>query len=302
MGRRILITIAMLLVTAGGVGAQTDYEKQQLTWRRDREEKLKAADGWLTVSGLFWLREGTNEFGAAPTNDIVLPVATAAARIGVFELQGERVLLRVDEGVSVTIDGRLVRETELKFQKNSSQPIVNGDLTFIVLRRGEKFGLRLKDQNSAARRHFTGLRWYPVREEYRVTARFVPYETPREVPIINILGDIETYRSPGLLRFTLNGLDYSLEPVAVGESQLFIIFRDLTSNRTTYGAARFLYTSLPVDGKVTVDFNQAINPPCAFTIYATCPLPPRQNRLGVAIEAGEQTYSGLTGDHAINNR
>jgi len=300
MGRQTLVTLALLLAMAGGVGAQTDYENEQRAWRRNREEKLKAADGWLTVSGLFWLREGANEFGAAPTNDIVLPAASAAARIGVFELTGEKIVLRVDEGVSVTIDGKPVRETELKLQANSSRPIVNGDLTFIVLRRGEKYGLRLKDQNSAARRHFTGLRWYPVREEYRVTARFVPYETPREVPIINILGDIETYRSPGLLRFTLDGRDYSLEPVEVGERQLFIIFRDLTSNRTTYGAARFLYTSQPVDGKVTIDFNQAVNPPCAFTIYATCPLPPRQNRLGVAIEAGEQTYTGLTGDHAIN--
>jgi len=172
----------------------------------------------------------------------------------------------------------------------------------IVLKRGEKYGLRFKDRNSVARRNFTGLRWYPAKEEYRVTAHFIHYETPREVPIINILGDIEKYNSPGLLRFTLKGQEYTLEPVAVGEKRLFIIFRDLTSNRTTYGAARFLYTDWPVDGQVEVDFNQAVNPPCAFTIYATCPLPTRQNRLNVAIEAGEQIYHGPISDHAINNR
>jgi len=300
--RRVVISILLLLATATGVAAQTEYEKEQQAWRRDREEKLKATDGWLTVSGLFWLREGINEFGAGSGNDIVLPSATAASRIGAFELTGDRVRLRVDEGVTVTIDGQPIRETELKLDANSSKPIVNGDLTFIILRRGEKYGLRFKDQNSAARRHFSGLRWYPVKKDYCVTASFTPYDTAREVSIINLLGDIEKYRSPGLLRFTLQGQDYSLEPVEIAGGRFFIIFRDLTSNRTTYGAARFLYTSTPVDGKVTIDFNQAINPPCAFTIYATCPLPPRQNRLNVAIEAGEQTYPGLISDHAINNR
>lgn len=302
MGRLTIITAGLLLAMVARSSAQTDYEKQQAAWRLDREAKLKGPDGWLTVSGLFWLREGINEFGSGPTNDIVLPSPGAAARIGAFELAGDSIKLRVAEGVEVVIDGRPVREAELKLNANSSKPIVSGELAFIVLRRGDKYGVRFKDQNSAARRHFSGLRWYPVREEYRVTADFTPYQTPREVPIINLLGDIEKYRSPGILRFSLRGADYSLEPVEAGDGRLFIIFRDLTSNRTTYGAARFLYAGLPVDGKVTIDFNQAVNPPCAFTIYATCPLPPRQNRLNVAIEAGELIYHGATSDHAINNR
>lgn len=300
---RHLLTISILASTlAGSLLAQTKYEKEQQAWRLDREERLKAEDGWLTVAGLFWLREGVNEVGAAPTNDIVLPSAGAPARLASFDLSGEKITLRVEENLPVFIEGRPVRETELKLTANSSKPIVHGDLTFIVLKRGEKYGLRFKDRNSVARRNFTGLRWYPVKEEYRVTATFVPYEAPKEVPIINILGDIERYQSPGLLRFTLKGQEYSLEPVAVGEKRLFIIFRDLTSNRTTYGAARFLYVDRPVDGKVEIDFNQAVNPPCAFTIYATCPLPARQNRLSVAIEAGEQIYHGPISDHAINNR
>jgi len=300
---RQLVTISILVTSfAGSLLAQTSYEKQQQAWRTDREEKLKADDGWLTVAGLFWMREGLNEVGSAPTNDIVLPSAGAPARLGSFELSGEKIILRVEDNLPVLIDGRPVRETELKITANSSKPIVYGDLSLIVLKRGEKYGLRFKDRNSVARRNFTGLRWYPAKEEYRVTARFIPYETPREVPIINILGDIEKYNSPGLLRFTLKGQEYTLEPVAVGEKRLFIIFRDLTSNRTTYGAARFLYTDWPVDGQVEVDFNQAVNPPCAFTIYATCPLPTRQNRLNVAIEAGEQIYHGPISDHAINNR
>jgi len=301
MEQRAIIGCILLLFGASiGVEAQTDYQREQQTWRHDREEKLKAADGWLTVAGLFWLREGTNDFGNGPTNDIVLPSTQAADRIGTIDLAGEQIWLRVANGVRVTIDGKPVQETAIELKANSSRPIVHGDLTFIILRRGDKYGLRFKDQNSAARRHFSGLRWYPVKEDYRVTASFTPYERPREVPIINLLGDIEKYRSPGLLRFKLEGKEYTLEPVEVGDQRFFIIFRDLTSNRTTYGAARFLYTSLPVDGKVTIDFNQAINPPCAFTIFATCPLPPRQNRLNVAIEAGEQLYPGVISDHAIN--
>jgi uncharacterized protein len=298
-----LLTISILILSlTESLSAQTKYEKDLQAWRIDREERLKAEDGWLTVSGLFWLREGINEFGSAPTNDIVLPASSAPARIGSFDLTGEKITLRVEENLPVLIDGRPVRETELKMTANSSKPIVQGDLTFIVLKRGEKFAIRFKDRHSAARRNFTGLRWYPAREEYRVTATFIPYDTPKEVPVINILGDIEKYQSPGLLRFQLKGQEYALEPVAIGEKRLFIIFRDLTSNRTTYGAARFLNTDWPVDGKVEIDFNQAVNPPCAFTIYATCPLPTRQNRLTVAIEAGEMIYQGPISDHAINNR
>lgn len=301
MIRNLMTTILLLAFTLTVTG-QSKYEKDLAAWRLDREAKLRGDDGWLTVAGLFWLREGTNELGSAPVNDIVLPSASAPAHLASFELTGGRVTLRVAEKVAVTIDGQPVREVELKMDSNSSRPIVHDDLTFIVLRRGDKFGIRFKDRQSYARRNFTGLRWYPANEEYRVTATFVPYETPREVAILNILGDIEKYQSPGLLKFKLKGQEYALEPVAVGGGKLFIVFRDLTSNRTTYGAARFLYASHPVDGRVEIDFNQAVNPPCAFTIYATCPLPPRQNRLGVAIEAGEQIYHGPVSDHAINNR
>ncbi len=301
---RLALLLSWLVLTGcvtafGQVASGGGYGETLGKWRTEREAKLKAEDGWLTVSGLFWLREGTNDFGGGPTNDIVLPAAAAPERIGTFDLQGGRVRLLVVDGVGVTIDGKLVREYDLgSAESKGSKTIVQGDLSFQVLRRGDKFAVRFRDKNSVARRNFTGLRWYPARENYRVTARFEPYDQPKEVPIINLLGDIEKYHSPGLLRFTLNGVEQTLEPVASGEEKLFIIFRDLTSNRTTYPAGRFLYVDRPRDGVVTIDFNQAINPPCAFTLYATCPLPPRQNRLTVAIEAGELTYHNPSSDHA----
>lgn len=282
--------IAFLFAISATSDAQESYEKTIQGWRADREAKLKADDGWLTVTGLFWLREGQNDFGSAPTNDIVLPANSAPEKIGAFELKDGKVILRVSEGVRVTVNGKEVRETELQSDATKRSDLIQtGDLSFLLLKRGERWGIRLKDKNSAARREFSGLRWYPVKESYRITAQFIPYDQPKEVPIQNILGDIENYQSPGLLKFKVNGQEQTLEPVLSGD-KLFIIFRDLTSNKTTYASSRFLYAAKPENNQVTLDFNQTINPPCAFTAYATCPLPPKQNRLKVAIEAGELTY------------
>lgn len=289
----LFVALSLLAAVSMLVAAQDSYEKTIQTWRAEREVGLKADEGWLTVSGLFWLREGLNDFGAAPTNDIVLPHGSAPDRIGSFELNSGKVTLRVANGASVTVNGKSAHELEVRSDAVGKPDLIKaGELSFILLKRGERFGIRLKDKNSRARREFTGLRWYPVKESYRVSAQFISYEQPKEVPIINIIGDIDKYKSPGLLKFKLNGQEYTLEPVMSGSERLFIIFRDLTSNRTTYAASRFLYAYKPKDGQVTLDFNQAINPPCAFTAYATCPLPPKQNRLNVAIEAGELIYHG----------
>jgi len=162
-------------------------------------------------------------------------------------------------------------------------------LTMFVIHRGDKYAIRMKDKNSTYRRDFTGLHWYPVRPEYRVTARFVAWPEPKTIPIANILGQTEPTPSPGYVVFTLNGVEAKLDAVAEDDS-LFLIFRDKTAGKTTYGAGRFLNTEMPKDGTVVLDFNQAYNPPCAFTPYATCPLPPPENRLDIAIEAGELKY------------
>ncbi|MBL8203045.1 MAG: DUF1684 domain-containing protein [Blastocatellia bacterium] len=285
-----LINAVLLLAFVLGVAAQTEYEKTIQTARTDREAKLKADDGWLTVSGLFWLKEGANEFGADSSNDLVITASGAPAKIGTFDLQDGKVTLRVASGVTVTVDDKPVQEYQLQGDAaKKPEAIRTGDLTFLLLKRGARYGIRLKDKNAASRREFTGLRWYPVKEEYRVTAQFLPYDQPKDVPIINILGDVENYKSPGLLKFKLRGQEYTLEPVNSGE-KLFLILRDQTSGKTTYAASRFLYADKPKDGQVILDFNLVINPPCAFTAYATCPLPPKQNRLNTAIEAGELIY------------
>ena len=233
-----------------------------------------------------------NPFGSAPTNEIVLP-ASAPGRAGAFELRQGKVTVRLQGNVNATVGGQPLTAQELKSDQTGSPDVITmGRLTMHVIQRGQRFGVRLKDLDSAARRDFKGLAWFPVDDTYRVTARFVPYAPPRPLAVPNILGEIEEMRSPGYAVFTLEGREVRLEPVleAAGARELFFIFRDLTAGKETYPAGRFLYSSLPRDGTVVLDFNKAYNPPCAFTRFATCPLPPKGNKLDLRIAAGEKDH------------
>lgn len=287
---RFSLVLVAVFLTAVAVAGQTAYRSEVNNWRKQQETELKADDSWLTVAGLYWLKEGPNSFGTDASNNMVLPAGSAPGKVGTFELRNGVTTLMVFDGVNVTSQGQPVRTIEMQPDTTDAPTSITvGDLTMLVIKRGERYGLRLRDKNSRRRREFKGLRWFPVQESYRVTARFVPHPQPTQLSIPNVLGDVIKMDSPGVLLFKLNGHEYSLEPVGE-ENKLFIIFRDLTSGKETYPAGRFLYAAAPVNGLVTLDFNKAVNPPCAFTPYATCPLPPKQNRLQVAIKAGEQTY------------
>jgi uncharacterized protein (DUF1684 family) len=267
------------------------YEAEIQSWRADREARLKADDGWLSVVGLFWLKEGANRFGAAPDNEIVLPAGSAPARAGVLELRGTTTSLRLEPGVVATVKGAPVAALELHADTSGAPEVVRlGRLAFHVIERSGRYGIRLKDSESPRRRTFSGLRWFPVQSSWRIAARFEPYDPPRKVPIANVLGQVNDMTSPGRAVFKAGNKEVSLDAVLEepDAQELFFIFRDLTTGKTTYGAGRFLYTGLAAAGAVVLDFNKAYSPPCAFTSYATCPLPPPQNRLSVAVEAGEK--------------
>jgi uncharacterized protein (DUF1684 family) len=257
--------------------ASDAYRAQIEEWRRQREAALTADGGWLTVTGLFWLHEGANSFGTAASNDIVLP-SGPAVKDGVFDLENGKVALRMDGQT---------RELQLD---SSGKPdaITLGSLTLFAIQRGGKYGIRLKDNNSRLRKEFTGLHYFPVNEEYRVRTRLV--RDAKKIPILNILGQVEDTPSPGYVEFEIHGQKLRLTPVEEAPNELFFIFRDLTAGKETYGSGRFLTTALGKDGEVDLDFNKAYNPPCAFTPYATCPLPPKENRLALMIEAGELKY------------
>jgi uncharacterized protein (DUF1684 family) len=277
-----------------GAAVPAGYRKEIEDWRAQREVKLRADGGWLTVAGLFWLAPGINRFGAAPANEILLPGHSAPARAGVFRLEAGHVTVEVLPGVPVFLAGKPVTRVELRSDAAGEPDVLTlGALSMQVIARGGRLGVRLKDMRSAARQTFKGLSWFPVRPQYRVSARFVPHPAPTTIAVATVIGGVETMPSPGSALFELDGKSVRLDPVLeAGETQLFFIFRDATSGRSTYGAGRFLYADPPRDGRIVLDFNKAYSPPCAFTPYATCPLPPAQNRLPSAIEAGEMTPAG----------
>ncbi len=263
-----------LLLAAGVALAVSTYESEIMSWRANRATVLKAEGGWLSLAGLFWLHEGSNTFGKDAANAIALP--DGPARAGAFEFHNGKVMLQ----------GKAI-------EPDTSDPVRVGRVALFVIKRGGKFGIRVKDPESDARRHFHGLEYFPVNDEYRVTARWVAES--RQIPILNVLGQTEPLPSPGYAVFKIHGQEYKLRPYIEepGAKELFYVFRDQTAGKETYGAGRFLYSDFPHDGKVVVDFNKAYNPPCAFTPYATCPLPPAENKLTARIEAGEKKY----GDH-----
>ena len=274
----------------------SSYETALTEWRAAFEREIAAGDGWLTVAGLFWLAPRANSFGSSPSSDIVLP-AGAPARVGVFEMEGSRVRVRFADASAATVNGRHAGEAWLATDHPGPPDLVRtGSLTLFVIERGGRLGIRLKDPNSEARLKFRGLEWYPPSPRYRVEGRFLPYAAARTVEVASASGGAQRFSSPGLVEFTLNGRKLRLEPVLeqTGASRLFFIFRDLTAGKSTYPAGRFLYSGLPRNGRVVLDFNRAENPPCTFTPYATCPLAPAGNRLPVAIEAGEK-YRGTHG-------
>lgn len=292
--RNAAASLLLMFVVGLAPAADSSYKQSVEKFRQDYEARLRADDGWLTVAGLFWLHEGQNRFGSAPGNDIVLP-GSAPATAGYFEFHAGKTVVHVNQGVPAawvagkTINSKPIEAAELEPDSRQDRLVI-GDLVLYVHKSGERFAIRMKDKNSKLRKEFHGLRWFPVNESYRVTARYEPYPTPRQVEIQTVLGDKEHLTVAGQVIFTLNGKEYRLEGEKDDEGAMEFVFRDLTSRKDTYQAARFLDTDAPKDGKVELDFNKAYNPPCAYNPYTTCPLPVPGNRLQVEIPAGEQRY------------
>lgn len=298
----IMIVLAILSVTsAGGITPPTSlstdpsYLKEIEKWRNERLEEINGETGWNTLVGLFWLHEGKNSLGSGPSSDIVLPRTSAPKFAGTLHLDSGTVRLIAKLEVGITSGGNRVRDIVLRSDADGlPTPLKLGSLTMFVIKRGEKFGLRIKDKHHPARANFSGLTYFPIDISWRVEGKLQAYVPPKVIPIVNVLGMVDDMTSPGVLVFEVGGKEYRLDAVLEkGSKQLFVIFADQTSGKETYGAGRYLYVDPPdADGKVTIDFNKAYNPPCAFTKFATCPLPPRQNRLATRVDAGEKAYAG----------
>jgi len=288
-----LLLLPLFAAPPPGKGSDAAHRAEIEKWRAQRVERLRSEDGWLSLVGLFWLEEGDNLVGTAAANRVVLPSGRAPATLGTIRLSGKEARLEVAAGVLVTHEGKPVRSLLLRSDEEGDPMIVrHGTLSFYLIRRGDRLGVRVKDSGSPVRASFRGIQSYPIRAAWRLDARFEPYEPKKAIPVPNILGTVANEPSPGAVVFEVAGKAWRLDAVEErGSDELFLIFGDATNGKETYGAGRFLYAPRPgKDGRVVVDFNKAYNPPCAFTPYATCPLPPRQNRLSVRIEAGEKSY------------
>jgi uncharacterized protein (DUF1684 family) len=260
------------------------YSAEIDKWRTDRRARLLSDNGWLTLVGLDWLHDGTN--------DVTLP-AHPSVTVRLI-LNNAKVTLQPNPSVAIA------GPTVLRDDTDAQGPTVIriGTLNFQIIKRadksGDRFGVRVKDTESESRKNFKGLDYFPTNPACRIEARFEPYQPPKKIAITNVLGMTSDETSPGALVFTLQGRDFRIDPILEqGEKDLFIIFKDATSGKETYAAARYLYAHPPdATGKTMVDFNKSYNPPCVFTPYATCPLPPAQNRLPIRVEAGEKKYAG----------
>lgn len=268
------------------------YRAEVEQFRRQKEATLTSDTGWLTIAGLHFLTKPETTVGSDADNDVVLPNGTPA-HVGRFVLAKDgHVTVTLQPGVHATLlDGKPFSGGPVKSDGDGSPDrIVLGDVQVWVHQSGARPAIRVRDRNNPLRKSFTGMKWYPVDPSYRVEGTFVPYAAPKHVQVPNLLGDVDTMTSPGHVTFTLKGKTASMAVITENDHEFWFIFRDLTSGDTTYPAARFLYTPLPTNGTVVLDFNRAENPPCAFNPYATCPLPPPENRLQVRVEAGEKIY------------
>ncbi len=303
VARAALAAPAALLLLAIACGQPpappppADWQPGLEKWRSEREAGLKRPNGWMSLVGLWWLQPGETPFGSDPALPIALPAGAAPQRAGAFVLDGETVTLRLAPDAAVSVNGAPATDGMPLAPDASGKPdvVTAGRVSMTVIRRGDRLGVRARDPESPALGKFQGLSWYPPDPAWRVPARFERAAEPRQVTVPSAGGVEQPMWALGVAHFTLEGREHTLIPLggSPDDKELFFVFKDKTTGEETYGAGRFLDADPPgPDGSFVLDFNGAYNPPCAFTPFATCPLPPRENALDVAVRAGEKKYAG----------
>jgi uncharacterized protein len=263
------------------------YQIEIQSWQKKRDSFLISPQGWVNLAGLFWLQPGKNTFGSDAGNNIVYANKSFPKKAGYFLWDGDEIKWVTSPGIQIHSKEANIKEATIFAKGISATLLETGSFQWTIIKREEKMGVRLRNLASPAIKEFKSVPRFPINEKWRVTARLQPNTKPR-LSITNVLGQTKMENSPGTLFFTLEGVNYQLDALEE-DDQLFILFGDATSGKTTYPAGRFLYAKKPDEnGNTLLDFNKAYNPPCAFSIFATCPLPPKQNILPIAITAGEK--------------
>lgn len=267
------------------------YKKEIAEWDQKRHDYQKGPTGWINLAGLFWLKEGINTFGSDTSNDLVFPEGKIAGRGGFLLVNQDVITIEAAPGVELLINNTPVNKGIISHPDSSRITVDHGSLRWFVIKRDDKFGVRLRDLESPELARFHGIERFPVDPKWRIEGRIEWADSSRTIEITNIIGQTGPQRSVGTLVFSIDKKEYRIDALDEGEDEFFIIFGDETNARETYGAGRYMYVKVPVTGdQVIIDFNKAYNPPCAFTEFATCPLPPKQNILPIAIPAGEKNY------------
>jgi len=274
-----------------------DYAAELSEWKAERYKSLTSDDGYLVLAGLYWLKPGINTYGSDPENDIVFP-SKVPPRIGSFDLRNDSIYTIINNGIEIFNDNKLVDSLLIYSTDGKDKQVLSfNEISWYAIKRGDQFGIRLKDLKNPVRQNFGDLNYFETSKKWLVDAKFVRHEKPVKIPILNIIGITIDSKSEGQLTFEIDGITHSLDVLEGGEDTYFVIFGDKTNGETTYGAGRYMYPEKPgSDGKVILDFNKAYNPPCAFTEFATCPLPPKQNILDLEINAGEM--NNVEGDES----
>lgn len=303
INRSVILFIALIgFISSGCQKSATPVDREQYTreieeWKKQRLARLTRDDGWLTLVGLFWLKQGENSVGSDSANTVVLPQGKASKRLGSLWVKKEALQFKAQPGAGVKYNNSPITSLVLKSDADDGGPTIlkAGTVRFYVIKRGEQYAVRVKDSESPARVHFKGLEYFPIDPAWRVEAKFEPYVPPKKLEILSQVGTVEEYTCPGALVFEIGAKTYRLDPVVEpgAEDELFIMLADETNGKETYAVGRQMYTAAPdSNNRVILDFNKAFNWPCVFTEYATCPIPPPQNRMPIRVETGEKMYNG----------
>jgi len=282
-----LLTYFVFLVSFAAFSQKNLYEKEMAAFRQIRIDSLKHENGYLNLSGLFWLKEGENTIGADPKNDFNFPAEHSDSFLGKIVLNNGVVRFKSSQANQVFSAGQAVSEMII-FQDKKVVVLEHKSLRWFIIKRGEKYAIRLRDLDGEYVRNFKGITYFPLDSSWRIIAKFVPTKG-KQLRITDITGRTFLEDSPGVLHFTKGGKKFTLEAGGTMD-EFFIVFGDLTNKKSTYGGGRFLYANAPdKEGNVILDFNKSLNPPCEFTPFATCPLPTKENKMNVEVEAGEKS-------------
>lgn len=293
---RPLFVLSTAVLVGAATGCTPPFEwtdavvKDIETWRLQHEDSYTR--NWVTIEGLHFLKAGTQTAGSAPDNDLVL-TARLPARLGTFTLASNGVTFDPEPGDGITINGEPATSTVLRGDATDDPHVIEANGASVVVHRsGARVSLRVRDPNGERALLFEGFEWFPISREHRVLGRFIEDAAPRNLPVVNTFGDVDTYETRGVVEFTLNGETLRLRPFTTDSGRFYFVFNDASSGVETYEAARFLYSDLRRDGTTILDFNVAYNPPCSFNPFTTCPIPLPENRLPVKVLAGEMKYRG----------